>query len=106
MMNINLTGKNAFVFGASKGIGKAIALSLASLGANVTLAARSADKLSEISLALNKLKMSKDQDHNYLVVDGNNPADIKRKLQLILDLKTYHILVNNTGGPPAGAILS
>jgi len=106
MMNINLTGKNAFVFGASKGIGKAIAFSLASLGANVTLAARSADKLSEISLELNKLKMSKDQDHDYLVVDGNNPADIKRKLQLILDLKTYHILVNNTGGPPAGAILS
>lgn len=105
-MNINLTGKNAFVFGASKGIGKAIAFSLASLGANVTLAARSADKLSEISLELNKLKMSKDQDHDYLVVDGNNPTDIKRKLQLLLDLKTYHILVNNTGGPPAGAILS
>lgn len=105
-MNIDLTGKNAFVFGASKGIGRAIAFSLASLGANVTLAARSADKLAEISLELNKLKISANQDHDYLVVDGNDPIDIKRKLLVLLDNKTYHILINNTGGPPAGPILS
>jgi 3-oxoacyl-[acyl-carrier protein] reductase len=105
-MNIDLTGKNAFVFGASKGIGKAIAFSLASLGANVTLAARSAEKLAEISLELNKQRVADHQDHDYLVVDGNDPADIKRKLQILLNVKTYHILINNTGGPPAGAILS
>jgi 3-oxoacyl-[acyl-carrier protein] reductase len=105
-MNIDLTGKNAFVFGASKGIGRAIAFSLASLGANVTLAARSAEKLAEISLELNKQRTSDHQDHDYLVVDGNDPADIKRKLQILLSGKIYHILINNTGGPPAGAILS
>ena len=89
-MNIDLTGKNAFVFGASKGIGRAIAFSLASLGANVTLAARSAEKLAEISLELNKQKVADHQDHDYLVVDGNDPADIKRKLQILLNVKTYH----------------
>lgn len=105
-MNIDLSGKNAFVFGASKGIGKAVAISLASLGANVTLAARSADKLAEISLELNQSRISVGQDHDYLVVDGNDPIDIKRKLFLLTEGKTYHILVNNTGGPPAGPILS
>lgn len=105
-MDIDLSGKNAFVFGASKGIGRAIAFSLASLGANVTLAARSADKLAAISLELNKLKISANQDHDYLVIDGNNPLDIKRKLHILLDTKTYHILINNTGGPPSGSILT
>jgi 3-oxoacyl-[acyl-carrier protein] reductase len=57
-------------------------------------------------LELNKQRTSDHQDHDYLVVDGNDPADIKRKLQILLSGKTYHILINNTGGPPAGAILS
>jgi 3-oxoacyl-[acyl-carrier protein] reductase len=35
-MNIDLTGKNALVCGSSQGIGKAIALELAFLGARVT----------------------------------------------------------------------
>jgi 3-oxoacyl-[acyl-carrier protein] reductase len=38
-MNLDLTGKNAFVSGSSKGIGKAVAKELARLGANVTLVA-------------------------------------------------------------------
>ena len=92
-MNIDLTGKNAFVFGASKGIGRAIAFSLASLGANVTLAARSAEKLAEISLELNKQRVADHQDHDYLVVDGNDPADIKRKLQILL--KPLQVQLNN-----------
>ena len=39
-MNIDLTGKIAIVCGSTKGIGKAIAVELASLGCNVTLFAR------------------------------------------------------------------
>ena len=37
-MDLNLKNKNALVCGSSKGIGKAAAIELARLGANVTLA--------------------------------------------------------------------
>ena len=36
-MNLGLKGKNALVCGSSKGIGKAAAIEIAGLGANVTL---------------------------------------------------------------------
>ena len=47
-MNLNLHGKNALVGGSSKGIGKAIAMELAALGANVTLVSRSPELMTTI----------------------------------------------------------
>jgi 3-oxoacyl-[acyl-carrier protein] reductase len=44
-MNLNLKKKNALVCGSTQGIGKASALALAELGANVTLIARNEEKL-------------------------------------------------------------
>ena len=44
-MNLDLTGKNAIVCGASQGIGKAAAIELSLLGANVTIIARDEQKL-------------------------------------------------------------
>jgi len=44
-MNVNLTNKNALVCGSSKGLGKAAAIELAKLGANVTLVARNVDRI-------------------------------------------------------------
>jgi gluconate 5-dehydrogenase len=49
----SLTGKRAFVAGASRGIGLAIAKALAGAGAEVFLAARSLDKLKEEAAAIN-----------------------------------------------------
>ena len=43
----DLTGKKAFVTGASRGIGQAIAVALAGAGADVALVARSEDGLAE-----------------------------------------------------------
>lgn len=48
----DLTGKRALVAGASSGIGLACAVALAEHGAEVTLAARSGDKLQEIVVAM------------------------------------------------------
>ena len=49
-MDLNLKGKNALVCGGSKGIGKASAIQLACMGANVTLVSRNA----EISLVFDQ----------------------------------------------------
>ncbi len=100
-MDLNLTGKNAFVGGGSKGIGKAVATELALLGANVTLLARSADLLSRVA---NELDKSKGQKHDFIDVDYSAPDLLKVAVEKYLSdtRKTIHILINNTGGPPAG----
>jgi NAD(P)-dependent dehydrogenase (short-subunit alcohol dehydrogenase family) len=48
----DLTGKTAFVTGASRGIGRAIAVAFADAGADVALVARSADGLAETAEAI------------------------------------------------------
>lgn len=100
MMNIDLTGKNAIVCGATKGIGNATAKLLASLGANVTMVSRNESLLSRI---IRDLDTEKGQKHDFIAADFSKPEDLREKLQQkVNEPKVYHILVNNTGGPPAG----
>ncbi|MCB9293110.1 MAG: SDR family oxidoreductase [Lewinellaceae bacterium] len=101
-MNLGLKGKNALVCGSSKGIGKAAAIEIAGLGANVTLVSRSADAMADI---IHELDHSQGQRHDFLVADFSNTSDLKRKVHALVGGKPIHILVNNTGGPPAGPIL-
>ena len=98
-MNLDLKNKNAIVCGSTQGIGEASAIELAKLGANITLIARNKSKLQDV---LGSLDTSQAQKHNFLVVDFNDPVSLKDKLNEITD--TYHILINNTGGPAAGLI--
>ena len=101
-MNLNLTGKNALVCGSSKGIGKATAIELALLGANVTLVARTEEKLKSV---LNELDRSQGQEHDYLLIDYSNLSALQETVSLALQKRNFHVLVNNTGGPPAGPVL-
>ncbi|MBR9919673.1 MAG: SDR family oxidoreductase [Bacteroidetes bacterium] len=102
-MNMDLTGMNALVCGSSRGIGKAAATELAMLGANVTLVARNVSGLLE---ARSDLDRSKGQKHDYLQADFSNPDDLRRKVRGLTATKVIHILINNTGGPPAGPVHS
>ncbi|WP_199611134.1 SDR family oxidoreductase [Flocculibacter collagenilyticus] len=99
-MNLNLTNKNALVCGSSQGIGKAIAKELASLGANVTLFARNEASLNDVKA---ELDTSKGQKHLCLVADFSDTDAVKKAIeQQLSQISTYHILVNNTGGPAPG----
>ncbi len=101
-MDLNLKAKNAFVCGSSKGLGKAAALEIALLGANVTLVARSEQLLADVASELDR---NKGQQHDVLVADFTDPDDLEKKVLKLLRKKNYHILVNNTGGPPPGPIV-
>ncbi|MEL7121683.1 MAG: SDR family oxidoreductase [Bacteroidota bacterium] len=101
-MDINLNGKNALVCGSSKGIGKATAFELAKLGANVTLVSRSPLKMTDI---IHEMEQYNGQHHDFLVADFTNPEDLRKKVRGLVATKPIHILINNTGGPPAGPIL-
>jgi 3-oxoacyl-[acyl-carrier protein] reductase len=100
-MNLDLVGKNALVCGSSKGIGKAIALELASLGANVTLVARSASVLATV---VSELDHSKGQKHDFLQADFADSIDLRKRVSALTSLKDVHILINNTGGPASGPL--
>ena len=78
-MDLSLKNKNALVCGSSKGIGKAAAIELAALGANVTLVARSGDILVDVK---NELPREGKQKHDFLVADFTNPAELKKKVHM------------------------
>jgi len=102
-MNIDLTGKVAIVCGSTKGIGKAIAVELASLGCNVTLFAR--DKAA-MHKTMNDLDSSRGQVHGFIAADFNDLRQVSSVIDAYTKANNHvHILVNNSGGPSPGNIL-
>lgn len=100
-MNLSLEGKNAVICGSTQGIGLAVATELALLGANCTLIARNEASL---QLALQHLDTGLQQQHQYLVADFSNPGELKKQAEDHAASHNVHVLINNTGGPPAGPI--
>jgi 3-oxoacyl-[acyl-carrier protein] reductase len=98
-MDISLNGRHALVCGSTQGIGKAVALEMATLGARVTLLARNADKLSNV---LAQLDRSQGQLHQVLVADMADTLVLAATAQGLAEQGGVDILVNNTGGPPPG----
>lgn len=101
-MDLKLDGKNAVVCGSTQGIGKASAIELALLGADITLIARDEKKLKAV---VKDLPVPLGQKHDYLVADFNFPESLQSGLEKHFSRETFHILVNNTGGPPPGNAL-
>lgn len=98
---MDLSGFNALVCGASRGIGMACAKALASQGASLTCAARNEETLLRL---IESLPVAQGQRHDFLAADFSKPSQLAEALENYLGQsgKSFHILVNNTGGPPAG----
>jgi 3-oxoacyl-[acyl-carrier protein] reductase len=101
-MDLNLKGKRAIVCGSTKGIGKAVAIELALIGASVTLVARNEQTLKAVC---EELSSSQGQKHEYLVADFAFPDTLRSVIQAYIVGTDAHILVNNTGGPPGGTAI-
>lgn len=100
-MNLDLSNKRALVCGSTSGIGKACAIELAGLGANVTLLARDSGKL---ATALAELPKKAGQAHDTIHADLSQPAKVVEAVghHLHAHPGAYHIVINNTGGPAPG----
>jgi NAD(P)-dependent dehydrogenase (short-subunit alcohol dehydrogenase family) len=88
--SLRLDGKRALVTGASSGIGLACAVALAEAGAEVTAAARSADKLA----ALVQAAIGKGLKMQACALDVSDLSAVAAKLE---KSATFDILVNSAG---------
>jgi 3-oxoacyl-[acyl-carrier protein] reductase len=93
-MNLGLENRRALVTGASRGLGRAIALALAAEGAAVTAVARNAERLSQLATAVSGLGSVTTR-----VCDLSDAAAIQGLTGV---LENLDVLVLNTGGPPPG----
>ena len=91
----NLKGKNAIITGASRGIGKAIAMTLAKEGINVVIAARSQGPLDETA---REIKAETGVEVLPLSCDVAKLSDLENLVNKTLEkFKKIDILVNNAG---------
>ena len=99
-MDLNLAGKHALVCGGSEGIGRAAAIELAQLGADVTVLARREVALQAL---VDALPNNGTQRHGLLVADIAASDALRASVATLATSAPIHILINNTGGPPGGA---
>ena len=99
-MVLDLCGKHALVCGGSEGIGRAAAIELAALGADITLLSRREHALRE---AVAALPCGAAQQHDFLIADVAHTVALREAVAMRVAQRPVHILVNNTGGPPGGA---
>jgi NAD(P)-dependent dehydrogenase (short-subunit alcohol dehydrogenase family) len=91
----DLTGKTAFVTGASRGIGRAIAVALAQAGADLALVARTADGLADTAADVAAVG----RKAIVIPADVTVPADVAQAAAVAIDqLGHVDIVVNNAGG--------
>jgi len=92
-MNLNLQKKKVLITGASRGIGRAIALALAAEGARVALTARTESALRKVSA-----EMGEDGGHYYVAGDltkDGAPRAVCRQIRR--DFGDPDIVINNLG---------
>jgi NAD(P)-dependent dehydrogenase (short-subunit alcohol dehydrogenase family) len=91
---VNLSGKNALITGASKGLGKAMALALSRAGAHVALVSRDAAKLNEVK---NEIE-GNGGSANVFIADVTNEAQVDQlEKEVAAQIGNVQILINNAG---------
>ena len=99
-MDLGLRGKVALVAASSRGLGRAVAIELASEGATLVMCARGADALMEAKAEVERASGSR---VIAIAADLSEPADVERVVATGLhEFGRIDVLVTNTGGPPAG----
>jgi 3-hydroxybutyrate dehydrogenase len=90
----SLLGRHALVTGASRGIGRSIALALAAAGADVALSARGQTELDQVAAEIRALG----RQAIAISCDVTNPDNVARMAETALaSLGAVDILVNNAG---------
>lgn len=100
-MQLSLEGRHALVGGGSQGIGRAAALELAGLGADVTVIGRDEARLQAVLVELGAIRRG---GHRALLADYSDREGLRRIVAEALATNPAQILVNNTGGPAPGPI--
>lgn len=95
-MDLGIRGRNALVCAASKGLGRACAMSLAREGADVTITARGREALEQAAADIRSATGAK-----VTAVAGDITTPEGRAAALAA-CPQPDILVNNAGGPPPG----
>lgn len=99
-MDLQLKGKTALVLAASKGLGKACAIALATEGADVVIGARNRETLERTAEEIRLIGKGRVLA---IPVDVNKPEDTEAIVTgAVKEFGRIDILVNNAGGPPFG----
>ena len=93
-MDLGIVGRVAMVMGASRGIGRGIAASLAREGARVAIASRSLENVEKAAAEIEGDVTPFAADTDDLERLGELPTEVARAVGEV------EILVANTGGPP------
>ncbi len=103
-MDLGIDGKVALVLGASRGLGLAIAQTLAREGVCVAINGRDGERLEAALTNLKAIAQRPDACHALPadLADRDTPATLHTKVQDALGAPD--ILVNNGGGPPPGPV--
>ena len=102
-MELSLKNKVAVVTGASKGMGKAIALALSQEGCRVCLVARTKTTLDDTA---DEIQAQTRSDVLAIPGDVSDPSLIETVIKKTAERwGEIDILVNNAGGPPPGSFL-
>ena len=89
----DLTGKTALITGASKGLGKAMALALSRAGATIALVSRDKSKLTEV-----QAEIAAHGSSEIFVADVSQESAVEQlEKEVAGRLGKIHILVNNAG---------
>jgi 3-oxoacyl-[acyl-carrier protein] reductase len=98
-VDLGLGGRVGLVMGASRGIGRAIAVALAREGARVAISSRSQEKLEGTVAAIDGDVVAFAADASDLDRVAALPGEVAEALGPV------DILITNTGGPPLGGAL-